>query len=82
MLSSFFQLTIDGLVNLLSIILSVLPSSPFSGIYSLTLDSNLLSALAWIVPFPQILAVLQAWIAAVTVFYLYQIVLRWIKAVG
>ena len=82
MLSSFFQLTIDGLVKLLGIILSFLPPSPFSGIYELTIDSQLLSALAWIVPFPQILALLQAWIAAITIFYLYQIALRWIKAVG
>lgn len=82
MLVKFVQFLIDSLVNLLNLILSFLPISPFKSVYNLTLDNTLLSNLAWIVPFPQIIGMLQAWTTAIGIYYLYSIVLRWIKAVS
>lgn len=76
MLTAFVQ----GLVNILGkvadVTLALLPNSPFSGVYNVTLDSELLSALAWIVPFPSIIAVLEAWALAVGGFYVFQAILR------
>jgi hypothetical protein len=81
MLHNFFQSVIDGLVFLLQGLINLLPHSPFRGVYSLTIDNDLLGFLAWIIPYPQIIAVLQAWLVAITSFYLFQIILRWVKAV-
>jgi len=82
MLTKFMQTIIDGLVALLKTVIGLLPSSPFASVYNLTIDNELLQFLAWIVPYPQIIAVLQAWLATITVFYLYQIVMRWVKVIS
>lgn len=81
MLFAFFQGVINVLGKCLNIVLSVLPDSPFNGIYNLTLDNNLLSALAWIVPFPSIITVLEAWAVAVGGFYVLQAILRTVNAI-
>ena len=81
MLTTFLQSVIDGLGALLSAVVGLLPSSPFQGMYVLTLDNELLGMLAYIVPVPHILALLESWTVAVGVFYLYSVVLRWIKAI-
>lgn len=81
MLFSFLQGVIDVLGKCLGIILLILPSSPFDAIYTLTLDNELLQALAWLVPFPQIIAVLQGWVSAIAIFYVVQVILRTVNAI-
>lgn len=81
MLFGFLQMLIDLLGKCIGAILLLLPSSPFSGIYTLVLDNQLLGALAWIVPFPQIIGVLESWIVAITGFYLVHMILRAAKAI-
>ena len=73
MLLKLLQGIIDGFVAVLHGIISVLPGSPFNGLSAI---------ICYIVPVPQIISVLEAWIIAVGTFYLYQVVLRWVKAVG
>lgn len=81
MLLKLMQGVLNGLGALLNVIVSVLPGSPFNGLYSLVIDNKWLGYLSYIIPVPQILSLLQAWILAVTAFYLYMVVLRWIKAI-
>lgn len=82
MLTNIVQGIINALVFLLNFIVSVLPRSPFSSHWgSLILENNLLQALGWIIPFKSILALSGAWLGAVSLFYLYSIGLRWIKAI-
>lgn len=82
MLFKLFQGVIDALAGLLNIVVAVLPKSPFHGRWqSLALDNELLSGLAWIVPFKAIIALSSAWLVAIGVFYIHMIVLRWIKAI-
>ncbi len=76
------QALINGLGDMFVSIANVLPTSPFKSFNELTLDSELLSALAWIIPFPQIVSTLEAWTTAVGLFYVYMIILRWVKAIG
>ena len=54
----------------------------FPAVPLMTLDSKWFGVICYIVPVPQIISVLEAWIIAVGTFYLYQVVLRWVKAVG
>lgn len=65
----------------LSGILSVLPNSPFALIDSSSV-SEYLASLSWIIPFPQIIALLEAWVASILVYYTYSVIMRWIKIIG
>lgn len=81
MLLILLQSIIDGFASIVTKIVSILPSSPFSGLYSLTMDSKWFGLLAYIIPIQPILSLLTAWILAVGVFYLYMILMRWAKAI-
>jgi uncharacterized protein (DUF486 family) len=81
MLLSLCQSVIDGLVAMLQGIANILPGSPFNGLSAMTLDSKWFGYLCYIVPVPQIIALLESWGVAVGLFYVYMIVLRWIKAI-
>lgn len=66
------------------LLLKMLPLSPFTqfldqfaAIYSVNLGW-----LNWLVPVRGMLTVMAAWLAAVTVFYMYSIIARWVKIIG
>lgn len=62
-------------------ILSILPNSPFSLINNSSV-SEYLGGLAWIVPFPQLITILETWLACILVYYTYSIIMRWIKVIA
>jgi len=80
MLTLFIQLIINGLGGLVNAA-EVLPTSPFANAQAVTLDNELLAMLAWFVPFPQIIAVLQAWVIAIGTWYLAMKGMRWMKLI-
>lgn len=69
----------------LKAVLGFLPDSPFSG----TLDSlaantqvrQMLGMVNWFIPIYLFVPILTAWLAGVAVYYVYQIVLRWLRAI-
>lgn len=63
-------------------IITVLPLSPFREFLNDFSNVPYLGYLNWFVPVGGILKVLAAWLAAVTGFYLWSIVLRWLRAIG
>lgn len=81
MLLFLLQTIIDGLAGILSLILFVLPDSPFQSLQSVAIDNKYLQWLAWIVPFPQIIVMLEAWLTAIVLYYVYIVILRWVKAI-
>lgn len=81
MILKLIQGFIDGFGALLNVIVGILPGSPFTGLYNLAIDNKWLGYLSYIIPVPQILALLQAWIVSVSMFYVYMIILRWVKAI-
>lgn len=77
-LSQFF-------VNAKDFLLSVLPLSPFKSFIEgiqLSIGAKYLGWLNWFVPVRQILAVLAAWLSAIALFYMYSIIMRWVKVIG
>lgn len=62
-------------------VLSFLPKSPFTSILNAMEDIPFLDALNWFIPVSTFVAIGEAWLVAVGIYYLYSIVLRWIKAV-
>lgn len=61
---------------------AVLPRSPFSD--ALASFSNLpyLGWLNWFIPVGACIKIATAWLAAIALFYLYGIIMRWVKMIG
>lgn len=75
-----FNGIIKGMATALGAVVNILPNSPFQAIDN-TAVGEFLGSLAWIIPIPQIIAILQAWVVAVGIYYLVQVILRWVKAI-
>ena len=75
----------DGVKGLLQTmvdaVLKVLPISPFRQFLESLEDLPYLKYLNWIFPIGDFIAIAQAWLVAIGLFYLYMIILRWIKAI-
>jgi hypothetical protein len=76
---------IDWFAEIGHYIINLLPNSPFSLIENIGLDevmgSKWLEWLNWLLPLKQIIAILQLWVSAIVVYYIYQAILRWVKAI-
>lgn len=75
----FMNSMFDGLAQSLK---SVLPLSPFSQYISQFRDLPYLGWINWLLPIGPAINVLTAWLGAILVFYVYSIVMRWIKAIS
>lgn len=80
-LISLFNKFIEFLGFTLSGLFSLLPKSPFSNIADSIRDVPFLGYLNFIIPIGEIIAILSLWLVAIALWYMYQIVLRWIKAI-
>lgn len=63
-------------------ILLLLPTSPFADFIEDFSSLPWLGVLNWFVPVQQILTVMAAWLAAVSLFYVYSVIMRWVKLIG
>lgn len=74
----------DGIIsmfaNALRWVVSLLPDSPFAGFDSSPIQS-IMQYINWVVPVDRILQLTAAWLACVAVYSVYQVVLRWVKAI-
>lgn len=62
-------------------LLNILPRSPFRDFIASFETFPGLSWLNWLIPVGTLLEIFGAWLGAVAVFYLAQIVLRWLKVI-
>lgn len=63
-------------------LMDVLPLSPFAQFYEVWTPPEYLGWLNWFFPVGFCLRVLAAWLGAITLFYLYSIIMRWVKVIG
>ena len=74
----------DSIMNAIHIagmaIIALLPASPFNALSNADV-SGYMGWLNWLVPVGQMVSVLELWGAAIAVYYIYVVILRWIKAV-
>lgn len=73
----------DTLVDLAISIINIFPTSPFVVLDELSNTEiyEWIQMLNWFVPISSFVAILEAWLSCVAVYYVYQIVLRWIKVI-
>lgn len=65
-------------------ILSLLPDSPFKILDSLTATGEIaewLGYVNWFIPIYSFVGIFVGWLACVALYYVYQIVLRWLNAI-
>lgn len=65
-------------------ILSLLPDSPFKILDSMAPTSKIVELLGmvnWFIPIYSFIGILEGWLVCVGVYYVYQIVLRWVNAI-
>lgn len=63
------------------LLVQVLPTSPFQQYIQSFIPPDWLGILNWFIPVGQILGIFSAWLGAVALFYLYSIILRWVRAI-
>ena len=63
-------------------LLQLLPLSPFTQFIDLFRNLPFLGYLNWFFPVGDCLKVMAAWLTAVGLFYLYSILMRWLKVIG
>ena len=73
-LADYWQSFGDKIVN-------VLPKSPFRQYIQAFQELPFLGWLNWFIPFKEITIIFGAWLGCVALFYLVQIVLRWLKVI-
>ena len=67
--------------QIISWVMALLPDSPFQ---TITVSSDVqpyLSALNWLIPISFMLSTMELWLSAIAVYYIYQAVLRWARAI-
>lgn len=62
-------------------IVSFLPSSPIVYLESIPEVEKYLGMVNWFIPIYSMISLTEAWLLAVALYYIVQIVLRWIKAI-
>lgn len=77
---------INWMINLISefgsVLLQLLPRSPFADWIDNFHVDQYAGFINWFVPVGQMVSVFSLWLVAVGLFYLYSILMRWIKMIG
>lgn len=73
----------DALVSFAVSVIELFPASPFSVLDELSNSQvyEWLRMLNWFIPIGTFVGILEAWLTGIAVYYVYQIVLRWIKVI-
>lgn len=71
---------IGGLGLIVSAIMQLLPDSPFLFVMESPIGQYA-QYINWILPVKECIATLELWLSAIIVYYAYQAVLRWAKAI-
>ena len=72
----------QAFLNIVHQLVELLPTSPFADFIDDFGQLPWLGVLNWFFPVRECLIVMTAWLAAITLFYLYSVVMRWVKVIG
>lgn len=73
----------DTLVSFAVSVIELFPESPFTILDELSNSEvyEWLRMVNWFIPIGTFVAILESWLICVAVYYVYQIVLRWVKVI-
>ena len=81
MLKNFWNGLVDIVNNILSAIMFLLPDSPFANVEIPDEVKQILGYVNYFVPIGAMLAIGTVWLSSIGIYYLYQTILRWAKAI-
>lgn len=78
-----FDTLSDTLVSFAQSVLDLLPQSPFLFLEDMSNTEvyDWLKMLNWFIPINSFVGILEVWLSGVLLYYIYQIILRWIKVI-
>lgn len=79
-----FDSLTDTLVSLALQVINLFPASPLQPLIAQLANSGLsdwLGYVNWFIPVGTMLGILSAWLTCIAAYYVYQIILRWIRVV-
>ena len=78
-----FEALSDALVGFAVSVVELFPASPFTILDELSNSEvyEWLRMVNWFIPIGTFVSILEGWLVCVAVYYVYQIVLRWIKVI-
>lgn len=79
-LASFVQMLLDAVVVILNVVCSAFPPSPFT-IIQHTGFGDLIAKINFFLPVYEFLSIIEAWLVAVAIWYMWTTVARWVKAI-
>lgn len=82
MWTTVFNTLKNFLINTINVFLAILPDCPFEKYIAATVDNETLQYVNWFIPIDDFIVIGETWLVAIGIFYLYQVVLRWLKVVG
>ncbi len=82
MWTTVFNTVQSWLINMVNVFLALLPDCPFEKYISEIGNNETLQYVNWFIPVGDFVSISVAWLVAIGVFYLYQVILRWLKVVG
>lgn len=78
-LTTFANILIEGLGLIGNAVMLLLPTSPFTQF--MNVDIPYIDTLNWILPIGTFISILTAWLTCIALYYLVQVVLRWVKII-
>lgn len=78
-IASLFQNIIDCFASLGQKLLNFLPLSPFVHLSKLVIANDVIMLLNYVIPFNFLITITEAWLIAISSYYIYMVVLKWVK---
>lgn len=78
-LISGLNMIIKALGGIATVLIMLLPTSPFKAFSSISIPY--LDTLNWVLPISFMVTILGYWVGAIALYYVIQVVLRWIKII-
>lgn len=70
---------IKALGNIAEMMINILPESPFLIVENIEIPY--LKYLNWVIPVEEMLVILTYWVGAIAIYYIVQVILRWVKVI-
>jgi len=79
-IQQFFSWVWTALRSVMIYVINLLPDSPFNVLSNSNVEQYM-GYFNWLFPVSEMVAILQVWVVAVASFYIFQALLRWVKAI-
>lgn len=80
-MTSIWNGIVSGVNKILNAILFMLPDSPFADLEIPDEVRNIFGYVNYFVPIKAMLIIAGSWLTAIAIYYIYQTILRWAKAI-